>query len=77
MEKSSEQPTAKLGGETPSVVTEIGESGKSSETVGETDISVQTPYSDGEYESLSDTLDYLHNNVEGIKEDLLRVAKAV
>ena len=30
-----------------------------------------------EYESLSDTLDYLHNNVEGIKEDLLRVAKAV
>ena len=35
--------TAKLGGETPSVVTEIGESGKSSETVGETDISVQTP----------------------------------
>ena len=30
-----------------------------------------------EYESLSDTLDYLHNNVEGIKNDLLTVAKAV
>lgn len=30
-----------------------------------------------EHESLSDTLDYLHNNVEGIKKDLLRVAKAV
>jgi len=30
-----------------------------------------------EYETLSDTLDYLHNNVEGIKKDLLRVAKAV
>ena len=30
-----------------------------------------------EYESLSDTLDYLHNNVEGIKDDLVRVAKAV
>ena len=35
--------TAKLGGETPSVVTEIGESGKPSESLGETDISVQTP----------------------------------
>ena len=30
-----------------------------------------------EYESLSDTLDYLHNNIEGMKEDLLKVAKAV
>ena len=30
-----------------------------------------------EYESLSDTLDYLHNNVEGIKDDLVKVAKAV
>ena len=30
-----------------------------------------------EYESLSDTLDYLHNNIEGIKKDLLRVAQSV
>ena len=30
-----------------------------------------------DYESLSDTLDYLHNNVEGIKKDLARVAKSV
>lgn len=30
-----------------------------------------------EYETLSDTLDYLHNNVEGIKKDLLRVAQSV
>jgi hypothetical protein len=30
-----------------------------------------------DYESLSDTLDYLHNNVEGIKRDLLKVAQAV
>lgn len=30
-----------------------------------------------DYESLSDTLDYLHNNIEGIKKDLLRVAKSV
>ncbi len=30
-----------------------------------------------EYETLSDTLDYLHNNVEGIKEDLIKVARAV
>ena len=30
-----------------------------------------------EYETLSDTLDYLHNNVEGIKKDLVRVAKSV
>jgi len=28
------------------------------------------------YESLSDTLDYLHNNIEGIKEDLVKVYKA-
>ena len=30
-----------------------------------------------DYEGLSSTLDYLHNNVEGIKEDLLKVARAV
>ncbi len=30
-----------------------------------------------EHEKLSDSLDYLHNNVEGLKEDLLKVAKAV
>ena len=30
-----------------------------------------------DYESLSETLDFLHNNVEGIKEDLAVVAKAV
>ena len=30
-----------------------------------------------ERETLAQTLDYLHNNVEGIKKDLLRVAKAV
>lgn len=35
--------TAKLGGETPSVVAEIGESGTASESLRETDISVQTP----------------------------------
>ena len=29
------------------------------------------------HETLSDTLDYLHNNVEGIKQDLVKVAKAV
>ena len=33
--------------------------------------------SGNDYESLSDTLDYLHNNVEGIKRDLLKVAQAV
>ena len=30
-----------------------------------------------DYESLSDTLDYLHNNVEGIKKDLLQGARKV
>ena len=35
--------TEKLGGETPSVVTEVGESGTASESLRETDISVQTP----------------------------------
>ena len=29
------------------------------------------------HETLSDTLDYLHNNVEGIKKDLVKVARAV
>ena len=27
-----------------------------------------------EYEKISDTLDYLHNNIEGIKKDLFKVA---
>jgi hypothetical protein len=30
-----------------------------------------------DYETLSDTLDYLHNNIEGIKKDLIRVAQSV
>ena len=30
---------------------------------------------ENDYESLSDTLDYLHNNVEGIKGDLVKIAK--
>ena len=30
-----------------------------------------------DHESLSETLDYLHNNVEGIKKDLLHVARTV
>jgi len=28
-----------------------------------------------EHEKISETLDYLHNNVEGIKRDLMRVAQ--
>ena len=30
-----------------------------------------------DYETISQTLDYLHNNVEGLKKDLLTIAKAV
>ena len=30
-----------------------------------------------DYETVAQTLDYLHNNVEGLKEDLLKIAKAV
>ena len=30
-----------------------------------------------EYETIAQTLDYLHNNVEGIKKDLIRVAQSV
>ena len=30
-----------------------------------------------DYESLSETLDYLHNNIEGLKKDLIKVAQAV
>ena len=33
--------------------------------------------SGGEHESLSNTLDYLHNNVEGLKKDLAATARAV
>jgi chromosome segregation ATPase len=34
------------------------------------------PTSD-DYETVAQTLDYLHNNIEGLKGDLLKVAKAV
>ena len=30
-----------------------------------------------DYETIAQTLDYLHNNIEGLKGDLLKVAKAV
>ena len=30
-----------------------------------------------DYETVAQTLDYLHNNVEGIKQDLVNVARAV
>ena len=30
-----------------------------------------------DYETIGQTLDYLHNNVEGLKGDLLKIAKAV
>jgi len=30
-----------------------------------------------EYETVAQTLDYLHNNVEGIKGDLVKIAKSV
>jgi hypothetical protein len=30
-----------------------------------------------EYETVAQTLDYLHNNVEGLKTDLLKIARAV
>ena len=30
-----------------------------------------------DYETIAQTLDYLHNNVEGLKKDLLTIAKAV
>ena len=32
---------------------------------------------ESDHESLSETLDYLHNNIEGIKKDLLQVARTV
>ncbi len=30
-----------------------------------------------EYETVAQTLDYLHNNVEGIKGDLVKIAQSV
>lgn len=30
-----------------------------------------------DYETVAQTLDYLHNNVEGIKGDLVKIAKSV
>lgn len=33
--------------------------------------------SGGDYETLSNTLDYLHNNVEGLKKDLATMARVV
>ena len=36
----------------------------------------QRPSAD-EYETVAQTLDYLHNNIEGIKGDLVKIAKSV
>ena len=33
--------------------------------------------SDQDYETIAQTLDYLHNNIEGLKKDLLKVATVV
>ena len=30
-----------------------------------------------DYETIAQTLDYLHNNIEGIKGDLVKIAKSV
>ena len=30
-----------------------------------------------DYETIAQTLDYLHNNVEGLKEDFVKIAKSV
>ena len=30
-----------------------------------------------DYETVAQTLDYIHNNIEGLKEDLAKVARAV
>ena len=33
--------------------------------------------SESKHESLSDTLDYLHNNIEGLKGDLVKISQSV
>ena len=67
---------AEVGERAPEAVREVDEPGP-------TDIQLERPQlmyrrpTDSNYESLSETLDYLHNNVEGIKKDLLQVARTV
>ena len=46
------------------------------EKLGKPSLMYHRPTSE-EYETVAQTLDYLHNNVEGLKTDLLKVAKAV
>ena len=46
------------------------------ERLGKPSLMYHRPTSE-EYETIAQTLDYLHNNVEGLKTDLLKLAKAV
>ena len=46
------------------------------ESLGKPSLMYHRPTSE-EYETVAQTLDYLHNNVEGLKTDLLKIARAV
>ena len=76
MEKSSEQPQQNLEEKLLVLLQRLESLENRVKLLERPTLAYRRP-SASKYESLSDTLDYLHNNVEGIKEDLLRVAKAV
>jgi hypothetical protein len=68
--------TAEIGTSTPNAVREITDLDQRISQLERPTLMYRRPESKN-YESLSDTLDYLHNNVAGIKKDLIRVAQTV
>jgi len=76
MEKSSEQPQQNLEEKLLVLLQRLESLEQRVNSLERPTIAYRRPQGSN-YETLSDTLDYLHNNVEGIKKDLLRVAQSV
>ena len=68
--------TAEIGTGTPDAVREVQHLDQRISMLERPSLMYRRP-SGGEHESLSNTLDYLHNNVEGLKRDLAATARSV
>ena len=66
----------RIGGDTPMAVEKLNTLEKTLERLANPSLMYKRPTSE-DYETVAQTLDYLHNNVEGLKEDLTKVARAV
>ena len=66
----------RTGEDCPVAVREIAEPGPTDLPIRSPTLMYHRPTSE-EYETVAQTLDYLHNNVEGIKGDLSRIARSV